>query len=250
MFDKEIREALRKAGLNESLAGQIKVEKEDEIAAAVKTLATDLDQAKKLTGDEFLEALDKAGLREAYDKQLASDTDRRTNQYVETQKKATQKIADDAAADAKAKAKKKEDQNDMTDSEKRYKALEDKFDTLLEKFDGVSTKLSTGDLNAVILKELKAAGMGEEFVQYVKVDDPEKVGEAVKELKNAFDGNHQQFIDDKIEKGELTSVQTGKAGATVEQEQIKDYASSLGVDGAVKNPDFQGKLAEQTAGTT
>jgi len=247
-FESEIKTALKAAGLSEDLADQIKVEKEDEIEAAVKTLKTDFDQAKKLTGDEFLKALDKAGLREAYDKQLASETDRRTNQYVETQRKAAQKIADDAAAEEKAK--KKEDQSDMTDSEKRYKALEDKFDTLMDKFTGISTKLSSGDLNAVILKELKAAGMGEEFAQYVKADDPEKVGEAVKELKSTFDGNHQQLIDAKIEKGELTSVQTGKAGATVEQEQIKDYASSLGVDGAVKNPDFQGKLAEQTAGTT
>ena len=222
MFEVQIKNALKAAGLDESLWTQIKAENEGQVETA---------------GSEFVAA-----------RNLQSEVDKRVTQALKTQeaklrkefdaelKKATEKKTENE------KAPEKEPET-MTAEQKRIQALEEANKALADKIDGLLTKVSAGDVSAKIRAELKKQGLKEDFESDIHVSDPEKIVEAVTGLKTRIDAHQQEVINQKLEAGELSPVKKGIAGQTVEEAQIIDYAKSIGKGGAPKNPDFVGKIS-------
>lgn len=222
MFEVQIRNALKAAGLDESLWTQIKVDSESQVTTAVS---------------EFVAA-----------RNLQSEVDKRVTQALKTQeaklrkefdeelKRATEKTAE------KDKAPQKESES-MTAEDKRIQALEEANKALADKIDGLLSKVSAGDMSAKIRAELKKQGLKEDFESDVHVTDPEKIVDAVTGLKTRIDAYQQDTINQKLAAGELSPVKKGTAGQTPEASQIADYAKSIGKNGAVKNPDFLGKIS-------
>ena len=242
LFETEIKTALRNAGLSEDLAGKITVKTVEEIAGAVAQLKT-TTKAKALSDDEFMAALKAAGLDEMYQKNIQSQTDKRVTEAIATHGK---KLKDAAEAAAQKKAGEK-DTKDMTEEQKEIQSLKSAVEGLVKTLEGVTSKITTSDMDSLIKSELKKSGLAEEFVTYVKVDDPEKVGDAVAAFKTRLDAHQQTVINQKLEAGELAPVKKGSAGQTLEENVIANYAKSIGTNGLVKNPDFPGKLSSEQA---
>jgi len=238
-FEQEIKQALRNAGLADTLSDKITVKTVDEIAGAVSQLKTDMDKSKSYTTEELVNILKNAGLDEAFKKALQSETDRRVTEAIKTHDEKLKKDAEDKAAKDKTKG----DQETMTPEQKEIASLRDTVKTLVDEIGGIKKNITTSDMSSRIRAELKKAGLSEEFETEVKVDNPDKIADAVTTFKGKLDGYHQAIIDKKLADGELASVKQGAAGKTVEQGNIADYAKSLGKGGAVKNLDFPGKIS-------
>jgi len=76
----KIKEALKKAGLDEALAENISITNESEIEAEIEKLKGKVE----LSPEQLTEALKKAGLEESYKKHLQSETDKRVTQAIAT----------------------------------------------------------------------------------------------------------------------------------------------------------------------
>jgi len=242
-FATEIKTALKAAGLDEGLFDQITVESEDEIEGAVKSLLADLDKVKNLTEQEFLDALEKAGLSAAYTKATQREADKRVTDALKTQKDKLDK----EAADAAAKKLDDEGTSKMTDSDKATKELTDKINSLEGMVNKLTSSVSKEGLRTKIRSQLKAEGLNEEFEVYINTDDPDAIEDAVKTFKATFEGQQQATIDEQIKAGTLAKVQDGKAGETLDESNIAEFAKSIGKNGLVANPDFTGKLAADNA---
>ncbi len=245
MFESEIKTALKNAGLSEDLWTKITVKTVDEIAGAVAQLKADTNKSKSYTTEELVNILKEAGLDEAFQKALQSETDRRVMQAIKTHDEKLKKDAEEKAA----KEKQKEGQETMTPEQKEIQSLKDTIKVLGEKIEGVTTKVSTSDKDARIKAALKNAGLAETFAANIIVDDPEKIDETVKNFKAAMDAQLQTGIDQKLAAGELASVKKGASGQTVEQTAIADYAKTIGKGGLPKNPDFPGKISSPDVAT-
>ena len=75
MYETQIRNALKAAGLDEGLVNRIRVRHEDDIAGAVARLGEEI---------ALFEGLEKAGLRDLFEKYLQSETDRRISKALTT----------------------------------------------------------------------------------------------------------------------------------------------------------------------
>lgn len=240
MFETEIKAALQKAGLAESLFDRITVKSVDEIEGAVAKLKADIEKVKTdFTENELFEVLEKAGLKEAAQKIFDRKVTEAMKAHEDKQKK--------AAKEAAEKERKEKESGTMTEEQKRIQALEDANKALLERVDSLVTKINTGDLDSRIRAELKKSGLAEEFASYVKVDDPEKISEAVMAFKSKIDAQSQAIIDKKVEAGDLSTLKKGTPGTTPQESQIIEYAKSIGVGNKPVNPDFQGKLSGNAA---
>lgn len=228
MFEVQIKNALKAAGLDESLWTQIKVDNEGQIETAVV---------------DFLAA-----------RNLQSEVDKRVTQALKTQEAKLRKEFDEelkkVTEKKTVKEKEPEKESDtMTAEQKRIQALEETNKALAEKIDGLLTKVTAGDMSAKIRAELKKQGLNEDFESDIHVSDPEKIVDAVTGLKTRIDAYQQESINQKLEAGELSPVKKGTAGQTPEASQIADYAKSIGKNGVPKNPDFLGKISSPDRAT-
>ncbi len=225
-FEKEIKEALLKAGLSENLADKITVDKVDDIEGAVTVLKEDMNKVKNLTNEEFLKSLKDAGLDDAYERVLKSETDRRVTQALETNKEKLAREASEAAENKKKAAAKEKDQSNMTADQKRFVTLEDRIEKLTTSMEGFTSKLTAQSLESVKLSALKEAGLEEEHISYVKGDNPEQIAEEVSKLKANMDTYRQDGIDKKLVAGDLALGKVGIAGKTASESAVIDYAKS------------------------
>jgi len=222
LYEQEIKQALKKAGLAEELFDQITVKTVDEIAGAVTQLKTDMDSLKNLTQDKFLAAVKNAGLEDSLTRYIQSETDRRITQYTKTQEEKLKKTADEDK-------KKKDDElktKDLTPEQKEMATLRDEVKTLKELIQNFSTVTTSERITAAVKQELKTAGLTEDFASYIKVDNLEGVKAAVKDFGDKILTREQSVIDKKIESGDLSPVKKGLAGMTVGESAIIDFAKS------------------------
>ena len=225
MFEAQIKNALKSAGLDEGLWTQIKVEKEEQIENAVV---------------DFMAA-----------RNLQSEVDKRVTQALKTQEaKLKKEYEEKLEAELKKVTEKntqkdegKKDQDTMTPEQKEIQSLKETNKIIMEKLDGLTTKISASDKSTIIRAELKKQGLSEKFESNIVVDDPGKIAEAVSGFKANFDEQQQVIINEKLSKGELAPVKMGTAGQTLEENKVADYAKSIGKGGAPKNPDFIGKIS-------
>jgi polyhydroxyalkanoate synthesis regulator phasin len=239
LFETEIKQALKKAGLDESLFDQINVKTVEEIDGAVTTLKASMDKVKNLSKEELLEAVKKAGLGDAFNKILQSETDRKAAELLKKHQDEQKKAAEDEAAKKKAE----EDQKNMTAEQKEIQALKGTIDELKETIAGITTNLSKSTLSSRIRAELTKQGLNEKFESNIVVSDPEKIADTVAGFKATFDEQQQATINEKLKAGELATVKTGIAGQTPDETKIAEYAKSIGEGGVSKNTVFQGKIS-------
>lgn len=236
MFETEIKAALKKAGLAESLYNQITVKTLEEIDGAVATLKADSEKVADLTEEEFIAAIKKAGMEDLLKKYTSRESDKRVTEAIKTHEK---KLAE-------KKPNEKKVTDDMTEEQKKIAELENTLKLITEKLEGVTTKITTSDMESRIKAEIKKAGLSEDFADLIHVDDTEKITDAVTSLKSRIDQAKQADINKMLESGELASVKKGDSGITLDDSKVAEYAKSLTGSGAVKTPEFQGKISAET----
>ena len=237
MFETEIKAALKKAGLAESLYDQITVKSVDEIEGAIATYKANTEKVMDMTEEEFVAAVKKAGMEDLLKKYTNRESDKRVTEAIKTHEK---KLADKKPDDTKKVT------DNMTEDQKRIAELENTLKVITEKLEGVTTKLTTSDMETRIKAEIKKAGLSEDFADLIHVDDTEKITDAVTSLKSRIDQAKQADINKMLESGELASVKKGDSGITLDDSKVAEYAKSLTGSGAVKTPDFQGKISAET----
>lgn len=213
----KLKDALKKADLSEELAKDIDITNESEIEAKVKELKEKSSKIK-LTGDELLKAISEAGLKESFDKHLQSEVDRRVTQAVKTHDEKLEK----ERKDKEDEEKKKKEREGMNEQEKTIAELKDTVANQGKIIEELTGKFSNTNLDTLKKDALKKAGLPEGFIKYVNVDDPEKIGDVVEELKNQVQEHQQKEIDEKIEKGEIPKI--GEPLGSVKEDTAKDIA--------------------------
>lgn len=154
---------------------------------------------KELSEEEFLAKIKEANLGDNLDKYTQKIGDKRTSEGIATFKKNLEK-------------------KDFTDSEKIIN-LENELKEIRD------TNLKN-TLNNSIKDSLKAAGLSEGFLKFIKVDKEEDIGSAVKELNDNILGLKQLDIDNKLKGGEPPSKGDTFAGSGMET-AVKEYAKKI-----------------------
>lgn len=229
-FETEIRKALLKAGLAENLADRIKVDKVDDIEGAVTALKEDIDKVKNLTDEEFLKTLKEAGIEDAYQRILKSQTDSRLTQALETHKEKLAKEASESAEKKRIADEKAKEQSSMTSEQKRIVALEDRIEKLTTSMEGFTSKIITQNLESVKLAALKDVGLKEEHLSYVKGDTPEQIADEVSKLKADMDTYRQDGINKQLAAGDLALGKVGTSGISIAESDVIEFAKSEQTD--------------------
>jgi len=98
--------------------------------------------------------------------------------------------------------------------------------------------IAKGDLDNQIKIELKKEGLSEDLIKYIRVDDPDKVAEGVKALKDDILDLKQKEIDTKLKEGGIPSK-----GETIKVDSvIEKFVEGKNV-GKAEGP-FEGKESE------
>ena len=228
----QIKKALKKAGLDEALAEKIKVTEESQIEAEIKKLK----EIEELTSEQLIEALKEAGLEESYKKHLQSETDKRVTQAITTHDLKLAKEKEEAATKAKTEEEKKEEQANMSDTEKQIANLTEKIGSLTNIVKGFSESTVKTKRETLIKDALKKVDLSEGFSKYIAVDKDEDIEESVKNLKDEVLGLKQAEIDKKLKDGDVPPK--GESAGSVGEELAVSFAEEKN-KGAAGQP-FQG----------
>lgn len=222
-----VKQALKKAGLDEGLAKDIKIINESEIDAEIEKLKGE----KELTSEELVKAIKEAGLEGSFNKFLQSETDRRVSQAISTHDLKSAKEKEEATAKEKAEEKKKKDQENMSDAEKKISDLTGEVKSLTTLVKDLSGSTVKTKRETLIKDALKKADLSEGFSKYITVDKDEDIEESVKNLKDQVLGHKQAEIDKRLKEGEVPSK--GEAAGSVGEELAKSFAEekNLGAKG-------------------
>ena len=229
----QIRDALKKAGLDVALAESIKVTDESQIAAEIVKLTA----KKELSPEQFAEELKKAGLDENYKKFLQSETDKRVTQALATHDLKITKEKEEAEAKRIADEEKNKKQATMSDTEKTIANLSELIGNLNKKIDGLSETTVKTKRETLIKDALKKADLGEGFATYINVEKDEEIEESVKNLKDQVLGIKQAEIDKKL-KEEGGAPNKGEGVGSVGDTEAEEFAKERN-EGSKGEP-FQG----------
>lgn len=182
----QIKKALETAGLDVGLAEKIKVTEASQIGAEVEKLKEKLE----LTPEQFIEACKEAGLESSL------------TQYV-------QKIGDKRVSDGIKSYETNRNKKDLSDKER--------IETLEKELEAVKGTQAKKDLETLIKKELKSQDLSEDLIKYIKIDndDPFKITEAVKSLKDDLLNAKQAEIDQKLKEGGIPARGESTTGDNV-----------------------------------
>jgi len=228
-----VKKALKKAGLDEELAKDIKIINESEIEAEIEKLKGKVE----LTPEQLKEAIKKAGLEESFNKHLQSETDRRVSQAIATHDLKLSKEKEEAIAKTKADEEKKKGQANMSETEKTIANLTEQIGNLTNLVKGVTETTVKAKRETLIKDSLKKAGLSEGFSKYITVDKDEDIEGSVNSLKDEVLGLKQAEIDKKL-KEEGGAPAKGEAAGTIEEEIAITFAKEK--NEGVANQPFQG----------
>ena len=226
-----VKQALKKAGLDEELAKDIKITNESEIEAEVEKLKGKVE----LTPEQLKEAIKKAGLEESFNKHLQSETDRRVSQAIATHDLKLSKEKEEAAAKVKADEEKNKKQANMSETEKTISNLTEEVKSLTSLVRGLGESTVKTKRETLIKDSLKKAGLNEGLSRYITVDKDEDIEGSVKSLKDDMLGLKQTIIDEKLKDGEPPAK--GEAAGNINEELIGKVASGEGTTAET----FEGK---------
>lgn len=165
----------------------------------------------ELTNEQFVEAIKEAGLEKSLSNYASKIADKRVTEGVNT-------------------FKKNQENKNLTDQE-RIESLE----TELKDMKAGKAK---DNLETQIKAEMKKEGLSEGLLKYVRCDDPDKVGESVKALKEDFLNLKQSEIDTKLKEGE-----TPAKGETIKADSVIEKFVESKNEGKASGP-FEGKSTE------
>jgi hypothetical protein len=145
----------------------------------------------------------------------------------------TQKISDQRVSEGIKTFQK--NKGDKTDQER--------IEELEKEISGLKSGIAKGDLDTQIKKELKAQDLSEDLIKYIRCDDPDKVGESVKALKEDITNLQQKEIDIKLKEGGIPAKgdTSGKVDSAIEK-----FVESKN-KGQAGGP-FEGKETPETKG--
>ena len=226
-----VKQALKKAGLDEELAKDIKITNESEIEAEVEKLKGKVE----LTPEQLKEAIKKAGLEESFNKHLQSETDRRVSQAIATHDLKLSKEKEEAAAKVKADEEKNKKQANMSETEKTIANLTEQIGNLTNLVKGVTESTVKTKRETLIKDSLKKAGLSEGFSKYITVEKDEDIEGSVSSLKDEVLGLKQAEIDKKLKDGEIPPK--GEAAGSLNEDLIAKIASGEGMSEGT----FEGK---------
>lgn len=165
----------------------------------------------ELTEDELLAAIKESGLSKSFQSYLQKYSDQKVSSGIST-------------------FKKNQENKNLTDQE-RIESLE----TELKEMKAGKAK---SNLETQIKAEMKKEGLSEELLKYVRCDDPDKVGESVKALKDDFLNLKQSEIDEKLKEGDIPAK-----GETVKADSVIEKFVEGKNTGKAEGP-FEGKSTE------
>jgi len=220
----QIKNALKIAGLDEDLADQITVEKEEEIKSAVEELKKEVEDLKSLSSEDFLTAVSKAGLTEPMKRYLQSETDKRVTDAIKTHDAKLTKDKDDE----KTITEKEKEKEGMTEDQKEILSMKQSIQKQNETLQELMKKTSEKDISTAIQDELKTAEINEGFAEFIHVNTVDEVGGAVKNLKDKVLAEQQQKFDKKLEEAGVPIISKGKTSSEMES-AIADYAEKKNV---------------------
>jgi hypothetical protein len=229
MFELEIRAALKKAGLPETMWEQVKVTSAGEIDAAVTALKA---TAKPQTEEEFLAFVKASGNEDLYNSLLAKNADKRVTEAIKTH-------------DAK-KTTKPPDAPPPTPETDANKAILDEMKTLREEFATQKAKLDRAEIDAGVKAALKAANISEEFAPHIHVESADQIAASVAAFAAKVTAQAQAVIDTKLESGALSPAKVG-SGTPAETASVAEYAANLGKGGMDTSAPFGGRVAAEAA---
>lgn len=150
------------------------------------------DKEILLDDQQFIEAIREAGLSKTLDNYTSKIADKRVSEGVNT-------------------FKKNQESKNLTDKE-RIESLE----TELKE---IKAEKAKNNLETQIKAELKKEGLSEDLIKYVRVNDPDKVGESVKALKEDFQNLQQKNIDTRLKEGGIPAKgdTSDKADSVIEK---------------------------------
>jgi hypothetical protein len=237
-----IKNALKKAGLDENIAEKIKEKMKDEYD--LEGMNTAVEDAKKEAGktgpmgeDKFLAAIKEAGLTDDLNSYTQKREDARVAQALKTGKEKWEKEEEEKNKKKLEEEGKKKKLEGMDEKDREIAELKDTIGELkgtMEKLVGAKGK---EELTGKVMAELKEAGMDEGYAEFIHVDSEDKIGDAVKNLKERVFADQQAQMDKKLEE-----LGVPKGGKKLDQEKvdnsISEYAESKHKGEAAK---IQGK---------
>ena len=219
MYETQIRNALKTAGLDEGLINRIKVRQEDDIAGAVTKL-------KEETA--LFDGLEKAGLRELFEKYLQSETDRRISKALAThdEKLSQEKEAQEDRLMVSGDAERmNSDSPGTTYDQNAITNLKSLVQTLIEKVAHIEQGAATQRCELLARKALKEAGLPESMTRYISLDDESRIMDQVETLKKEILDIRQAENDGKLLDSTIPSI--GGNTGTLGEDAALQFAQSL-----------------------
>jgi len=217
----QIKDALKKAGLDEDLADQIKVTKEEEIAGAIEKLKKDIEEFKDMSPEDFKTAIESAGLSEPLKRHIDTETSKRVTKILKNRDiKVAEEAAEQVATEVETEAQKgmTEDQKTIAAQGKMIKEQGEKIDTLVE-------KTSKKDVSTAVIEALQEKKLDEGFAKYINVATVEEVGDAVKDFSDRLLSTQQKEIDKQLEEGGLPAKGDAETSSSSMESAVEAYAN-------------------------
>jgi len=226
MFEELIKAELKKSGLSEGLHTYIKVEKKEEIAAAVTALKGVLPEQKADAYAKLDEVWTKfPELKVQYDKELTAEGDRRVND--------TKKMIE---------LKKQESpENDLTDDEKKIKAIVGPmFDELKKAIAGQQQVVTVANRKNEAIELLKKEGLPETAIGLIGLESETAITDQVASVKAVIEKQTQTINDQLIAAG--IKPGTGKTdGPDIAENTIKAAAEGKNLEAKGESAGFATK---------
>ena len=242
-FEKEIKEALKTAGMDENLYDLIKVEKAEDIQGEVVKFKTLHDRNSVLTGSELLSALREQGFDVSVTGYVTRETDRvvkKAKEDWEKEQGQTQNNSADQSKDDKKIDESKKDEGNENDSDAMKK-----IDALTETVGQLVESISKRDKGDFIRSELEKKNLPESFSTMLEGYDSEDIPGAVKAIDEAITSRTSENVNKRIADGDLRNVTPNGVPGSGMDKEIADFAKganegSNGIGGALEESEKKG----------
>jgi len=121
---------------------------------------------------------------------------------------------------------------------KGNKTDQERISELETQITNLKSDIAKSDLDTLVKAEMKKEGLSEDLIKYIRVDDPSKVGEVVKALKEDFLDLKQAEIDLKLKEGGIPNK-----GETIAVDSVIEKFVEGKNTGKTGGP-FEGKSSE------
>ena len=219
-LETQVKDALKKAGLNEDHFSKVKdsIKKKEDIATEVEKFV----KAQKEIPTSFDELLKNPALKAEYEKRQKAEADRRVTEAIKTHDEKVKKQAEEDAD----KKKKEDEDKDKTAEQLKFEELTGKVEKLTDSLTKMQGNLTNEAVTTLKRQHLKDAGLDEEKdIQFITGTTDEDVKIQVIALKDRQDILRQAQIDELVKDNKLPENSIG--ASTLGEDTAKGYAHEL-----------------------